>query len=103
MPKRSVWRGDLVLSMPHYVFCGLAIFERYELSFIRTGVDLSRSADSLVVRGVHFLPVGDPTWQTADSEHYRKHRTWNSNSSVNHTRVKVDIGVQFPLNKVLVL
>ena len=52
---------------------------------------------------MHFAPLGNPARHAADGEHDGKHFGRNSQRPVEDAAVEVDIGIQLPLNEIIIL
>ena len=68
--------------------------------FLCTRVNLTWTMNPIFRIVSHFQPVRDPTRQPTQCEHHREHLGWNTDSSVHDARIKVDIWIQVPVDKV---
>ena len=74
-----------------------------KLSQIGSDIDLPGTVDACSRFHSGFFPMGDPTRDTSQSKHYRKHISWNANCPVDNTTVKIYIGVEFTFDKIAVM
>ena len=65
-------------------------------------VNLSWSIDAAGGIVSLFTPVGQPAWQSSDSEHHSEHVGGNPHRSVEQSTVEVHIGVEFSADEVVV-
>src|SRR5690606_23922964 len=67
------------------------------------GVDLARPADPGGRVVAHFLPLSNPPRQTPQRKHDRKHIGWDTHCAVDDAAVKIHVGVQLALDKIIVV
>src|SRR6185503_5203743 len=79
------------------------LFEGYVVAPPWSQVDLARPGDLLLLVQEHLFPLGEPArgarYREEDGEHVHR----ESHGLVDQARVEVDIGIQLPLDEVLVL
>ena len=51
---------------------------------------------------MHFAPVSDPAGQTPDGEQHGEHLDWNSQCTIDHAGVEVDVRIEFSFDEVLI-
>src|SRR6476646_10509761 len=78
-----------------------ALVERDVLALGRARVDLARTPD-LGLLLVRFLPMRQPAREPADREEHGEHGGWEAHGPVAETRIEIDLGVELPLDEILV-
>lgn len=82
--------------------CLLSLTQRYECSSIVPGVVLTGTND-FVLGVIHELvPVCKPPGQSGNHEENWEHISWESHSLINDATVEVNIGIELPLDKILI-
>src|SRR4051794_6609508 len=66
------------------------------------GVDLARPADLAVTVVVHLAPVRDPARQSAEREQYGEHSRRETQCTVDHTGIEIDVRVELALDEEVV-
>ena len=65
-------------------------------------IELLRATDLGVRVLIHFSPVGYPAGKTPDSKQHSEHAGRESHRLVNHSSVEINVGVELPLNEVVI-
>jgi len=92
--------GNDILKLLVNLLC--AIFHADKLAASVTLVDLTGTDDLVLGVLSELVPVGKPSRESRKSEHDGEHLGGDAESLVDDTRVEVNVGVELPLDEVLV-